>query len=209
MLSIDTRFFVCVPGESQRRILRPATVVEVNQDIYVAELEEKDIPLGEGQAIVVYYEIRGEFMPQPGTVTACSPADGQEPDRIGLTTSGRAVSAESRQCYRVSTVTADLAVAVDDDDHCPLTDVSVTGLSFISDNPYEPGNIVPVRLEHDQASFEGSACVQSIKPLGSGRTRYGLYCVEHRADASNLSKGLNQISMAVQRQQLRRLAGAS
>ena len=209
MLSIDTRFFVSVPDESRQRILHPATVIEVDQDTYVAELEEKDIPLGAEQPIVVYYEIRGEFMQQPGTVTAYSPADTQKHDRVSLTTSGQPVSAESRQCYRVSTVTADMAVAIDGDDHCPLTDVSVTGLSFISANPYEAGKIVPVRLEHDRASFEGGACVQSTKPLGSDRTRYGLYCVEQRADAGNLNKGLNQISMAVQREQLRRLARAS
>ena len=209
MLSIDTKFFLNFPEESSQRILHPATVVEVDQDIYLSELEEKDLSLDEAQNIVVYYDIRGQFMQQPGAVLEYSPAeDADEPDRVSLTTSGKPVSAESRQCFRVATVLADLTVDIDRDDHCSMTDVSMTGLSFISDNQYEAGRIVTVRLAHDQDSFEGSACVQSIKLLASGKTRYGLYCVEDRANVGDLQKGLNQISVAVQREHLKRLARA-
>ncbi len=148
-------------------------------------------------------------MQQPGAVVEYSPTeDADEPDRVSLTTSGKPVSAESRQCFRVTTVMADLMVDIGHDDRCSMTDVSMTGLSFISDQAYEAGRIVPVRLAHNQESFEGAACVQSIKPLASGKTRYGLYCVEDRADAGNLQKGLNQISTAVQREHLQRLARA-
>ncbi len=61
MLSIDTKFFLNCPEESSQRILHPATVVEVNQDIYLSELEEKDLSLDEAQNIIVYYDIRGQW----------------------------------------------------------------------------------------------------------------------------------------------------
>jgi hypothetical protein len=51
--------------------------------------------------------------------------------------------------------------------------------------------------------------MQSIRILKDGRTRYGFHALEARTGSrDNLQKGLGQISAAVQREQLRRLARA-
>ena len=47
--------------------------------------------------------------------------------------------------------------------------------------------------------------IESKREMSSGPTRYGLYCIDKRTDAG-LPDGLNRISIATQREQLRRLA---
>ena len=117
--------------------------------------------------------------------------------------------AESRGCYRVSTVTTDLKVNVGAGGQSyPLLDVSVTGLSYMSPDQFDIGQIVAVELLYGGEQYQGEGCVQSTLALGGDRARYGMHCITDKNTPSNLAQGLQKISMAVQRDHLRRLAGA-
>ena len=69
------------------------------------------------------------------------------------------------------------------------------------------GAILPAKLHFEDKQFTGSACIQSIKELITGRTRYGLRSNGRRRGAGNLDRGQQKISMVVQRAQLKRQAG--
>lgn len=230
MLAIDAGIFLRMPLESDKRILHPAVIKECREKVFTVEVDEP-LKLEAGDEILVYYEIKREFMQQPARVDAVLMSDPEaEPDdesagdaegesdreaetpvkmMIGFETTGDPVSAESRQCYRVSTALAGLTTQLGNETGCQLLDVSASGFSVISSARHKLGSIVPAVLHHDGRTYKGKACVQSIRELEPDRIRYGLYCVENRSITGDLQKGMQTISMAVQRQQLRRLAGSA
>ena len=81
--------------------------------------------------------------------------------------------------------------------------MSVQGCAVMSARHYQIGDLLTVRIEHEDHQYEGVARVQSTRPLAGGTTRYGLLCVEDRCLDGSLKKGLQQMSMALQREQLR------
>ncbi len=209
MLSVDTNFFLQVPDESEQRILHPGTVISVDGELHTASLDQEELPVEVGQPIQVYYEVQSEFMQQHGRIEAVMRG---EPDNvlkkiIGFTATGEPMSAEERQCYRVSTVTARMTVRVETDNEYPLIDVSATGLSFTAPHVYHFGQIVKVQITHDNHNYRGEGHIQSIRVLTNGKTRYGIHCVDDGESNIPFSKGLQQINIAVQRSHLRRLAG--
>ncbi|MCB9845289.1 MAG: hypothetical protein H6811_04805 [Phycisphaeraceae bacterium] len=205
MLRKDLEVFMNVPSSSSQRTLHPGIVVDAS-DQTITVRPGQGIGFQPAQRIRLYYEIKREFMQQAAVVDATLETD--EGPILAIRPEGTPVSAESRQCYRVSTVFSSHTATVADEPGCMLTDVSVTGFSVIAAGPLAQGEVVRVALGHDRATFSGRACVQSIKQLPSGQTRFGFHCVQDKGAAGNLPQGLQTISMAVQREQLRRLAGA-
>jgi hypothetical protein len=203
MLGADKNLFLSIPNESVLRILHPGTVVSVEHDIYTAELEEEDVPLEEGQEVFIYYEIDHTFMKQPARLETVTQGDPKT--SISFATSGAPVSAEDRDCYRVPTAFKGLTVTVDPEKSCDLLDVSGTGFAVTASEHYGIGELVEVALRFRSEAFSGRACLQSMKKLGEGRIRYGLYCVDQKIAAGSLSRGLHAISLAIQREHLRAL----
>jgi hypothetical protein len=214
MLSLNAGLFFRLPADSEKRVLRPATVTSIEHDVYTAELEEHDLPVEAGQDLLIYHEIRRTFVQQPAHIEAViAPVTDEDPEArphtlVAFRTTGQPVSADSRECYRVSTVMADMVAQVGDEPDCPLLDVSATGFSVLSGQSFDVGSMVDVSLWHEGVRFTGRACVQSLREMSKGRIRYGFHCAQERSGNSVLAKGLQQISLAVQRQHLRRLAGA-
>ena len=207
MLSTDSGFFLRIPDESDERVLHPAKVVEVQDGIYTAQLEEPDLPLTAGQNVLLYYEIDRKFMQQAARIDAVLQV---EPEAIvGLETIGAPMSAEERQWYRVSTTLADLTAKIDSEEPCPIQDVSSVGLAVLSRNRHHVGAVVTASVHHEGRHYAGSATVQSIREMGDGWCRYGLACADDKQGGAELSKCLHTITMAIQRQQLRRRAGGS
>ena len=208
MLSVHINFFLQAPDESEQRILHPGTVISVDGELHTATLDQEEVPVEAGQSIHLYYEIQSEFMQQRGRIEAVMRG---EPDNvlkkiIGFTTTGEPMSAEERQCYRVSTVTSGMTVRVESDNEYPLIDVSATGLSFTAPHVYHFGQIVKVHLTHDDHNYRGEGHIQSIGVLPNGKTRYGIHCVDDEESNVPFSRGLQQVNIAVQRNHLRRLA---
>lgn len=219
MVGFGYNFYLQLPGKSKQRILHLAKVIGMKESVYTAEVKELDLAVESGQDVLVYYEKNREFMQQSArieaveeveTVEAVEEIDETEPQLIiSFITTGNPVSAESRQCYRVSTVMMDLTAGLGPELGCSILDVSITGFSVIATENYSVGEIVDASIEHDGQTYTGKICVQSVRELGKERIRYGLHCADEKKSPGNLAKGLQQMSISVQREQLRRRAGTT
>lgn len=228
MLSPGAIVFVNFPEESKQRVLHAARVAQNNSNGLVLRLDEPGLPVEPERGFRLYYEQNLKFVQQaakieavlgagevpagttpPPTPPASTPAEAPQGPTIIVRTLGEPVSAEGRECYRVSTLLSGLKAGLGDVADGALADVSVTGFSIISHATHEAGTVLPVTLHHEGKTFAGQGAIQSIKALADGRIRYGLLCADNGRLRSPLKTALQQISVAVQRQQLKRLAGAA
>lgn len=225
MLSPGLVVFVNFPEESPKpRVLHAAKVVQNNSNGLVIRCDEPGLPVEPERAFRLYYELKMKFvqhtarieavlgegeMPAGEPETPAPTAAGPTGATIIVKMLGEPVSAESRECYRVSTLMAGLKADVGDARGCVLADVSVSGFSVIAEASLEPGSVQRITLHHEGKTFVGEAAVQSVKDLGKGKMRFGFVCADASASRTPLKQGLQQISVAVQRQQLKRLAGAA
>ncbi len=92
------------------------------------------------------------------------------------------------------------------EDGCSVLDISASGFAVLAATQHPVGAVVPVTLRHKGTRFTGDACVESAFPSGRG-FRYGMRAVGDEQSGGDLAKGQVHIAMAVQRLQLRRLAG--
>lgn len=204
----DETIFVRFQNESTNRILHPVDVVQVGgPDNLTVKPENPELPLEAEQELLIYFEKQRKFMQQPAKVEAI--LDSEEGVVAAMKTIGEPVSAESRQCYRVSTVLSKLTATFDGVDGCSLRDVSVTGFSVLSKKQYKNGQVIDAEIRFEGKRYTGKTSVQSVTPLEDGVIRYGVNCVKAAASPTELSKGIQQISMSVQRQQLNRLSGGA
>ncbi len=207
MLSNQSGFFLRIPNESDERVLHPAKVVEVQDELYTVRLEEAGLPLNAGQGVLLYYEIDQKFMQQAARIDAVMQV---EPEPIiGLETTGEPMSAEERQWFRVSTLLADLTARIESEEPCPIQDVSTVGFAVLARDRYYVGNVVTAAVHYEGEHHMGLATVQSVREIDDGRIRYGLACADDRQGGTELSRCLHTITMAIQRQQLRRRARGS
>ncbi|MEE9129216.1 MAG: PilZ domain-containing protein [Phycisphaerales bacterium] len=201
-----TGCFVQVPDKSSQRILQSAVVQACTDNTYTAELQDDAARLESGQDIFVYYEFRNEFTRQPARIHVI--ADTPSGCTFSFQFTGDAVSAERRQCYRVSTVMAAVTATFGGEENCQVGDVSATGFAVIAAKQYKAADIVTATVRFESEMFSGQGRIESIRELEVGRIRYGLHCVDGKSTDETLLKGLQRISAAVQRQHLRRLARA-
>ncbi len=206
MLEKGIIFFICIPEESSsQRVMYPAVITDFSEGIWTAEFKEPQELLHDEQEVLIYCEHNCEFMQQSASI-AMVLIDGEAPV-FTFTTTSKPVSAESRQCYRVCTVLANIKSNIDGQDGCSVLDISLTGFSASSSKVLQIGSKIPVNLYDCQSTYKGDAIVQSIKEMPSGRRRYGFYCSEIHGIRNGLTEGLRQISARVQREQLKRLRG--
>ena len=223
MLTKGMDFYVQIPQESNARVLHPATITDIDpkSQMLSGDILLPTAALHEGDEIRVYFDRNRDFMQQPASVTAVlgeTPlvkSDNVLDDSarlklaVNLQTQGEPVSAESRQSYRVSTISAKLTAQLGLEAECPLLDISATGFSVISTEDHDLGAQKPVDIIKDGNRFTGAACIQSKRTLSRNRIRYGLHSIEDKKLGGNLMLGMQTFSMLVQRQQLQRLSGAA
>jgi hypothetical protein len=149
----------------------------------------------------LHFEAKRKFWQQAVLVAASEPG---RPGVVGLQFQGTPVSAESRQAFRVSCLGANIKAKVGDEAACDVVDLSVTGLAFYSQSHYHVGHRLRVLLVYDGKEYKGFVTVQSTRPLPAKLFRYGAHCTDGAHD--NLAKSLAALSLAVQSEQLRRLA---
>lgn len=231
MLPPGSTLFVNFPEESKQRVLHPARVLRHNSEGLVVRCDEPGLPLVPDRAVRLYFESKLKFAQQAGRVEAVfgegemparSPADtAAYAEHAGanaavslgavfiVRTLGEPVSAEGRECYRVSTLTAGIGADLGNEPNAVLADVSVTGFSIISNRQHASGSVLPIILHHEGQRYAGNAAIQSVNTLDDGRFRYGFLCADEKSHHTALKQGLQQISVAVQRQQLKRMAGVA
>ena len=206
MLEPGMKMFLNFPNESKTLILHPGTTGEAGESGYTVELEESDLAVEAGQDVFVYYELNRKLVKQAARIDAAM--NNAAALTIGFQITGDIVSAENREWYRVSTVLDDLTADFGPERTCPLLDVSSVGFAVEATERYEIGNTLAATLHFQGKHFAGKARVQSVRELGGGRIRYGLHSLTDRLSGGNLRKGQQLISAAVEREQLRRLAGS-
>ena len=201
-----TGFFVQVPDESNERILHPALVEDFEGCSYTAQLKEDEAPLKGGQNVFIFYEFKGEFVRQPACMSALSHT--QSGINFAFQFTGEPVSAERRQCYRVSTVMAAVTATIGDEENCAVVDVSATGFAVIAAKQRNIGDVVDTIVHSGNENFSGQGRIESVRESNCGRFRYGLHCVDAMSKGKALRIELQKISATVQRQHLRRLSRA-
>ena len=204
MVGIGDGIFVHIPRESRGRVLHPAKIVGAKDEAFVAELEEAGLSVKAEQIIVVYYEQSRRFMQQAAHVE--SVLETAPKLVISVAALGKPFSADDREHYRVSTVMSGLAADIGQEQGCKLLDVSVIGFSCFAGGSYALGELVDATLHYGNESFCGKASVQSSNLIG-GQTRYGLRAISDKHSGGDILKGLGSMTVAIQRQQLQRLAG--
>ncbi len=200
MIKPGATVFFRDPKIENERVLVPSTLQAVEDEMLVAQL----VPTGRfeaGQEIAVFYEVKREFMQQPVQIDRLEAGeDGPIAHYFAL---GDPVSAESRQHYRVTTISAQLLASVGPATDCPVQDVSATGFAAVVPTRYAQGERVAISIEHGELRCAGEAVAQSVAERPDGY-RYGFLS----AGDGELQEQLNQVSLAVQREQLQRLSGA-
>ena len=217
MLRKDGEIFLQHPDETSRRILHRGTITEIGEEkSYIAQFEEQDLGIEADLEFLLYYELRQKFVKQGARIVEVIVAeDGTEEDAtavqeqpVRFVTTSDPAPAESRECYRVSTAVANIIIEVAKED-CKLLDVSITGFAVVSTQDHKIGSTLVTTLTHEDQRFTGNACVQSVRELPDGSFRFGLLCSDQNARESELKKGLQKMSMFLQREQLRRMSGAA
>lgn len=208
MFAPEMRIFVQVPEESAQRILHPFSVVGSQPGGISIRSDDEGAGLNllAGAEVRIFFERKQKFVQQAARVDAVLATDAAP--IVGIQLIGDAVSADSRECYRVSTLSAGIAATLDGEEG-RLADVSVTGLSVIMKRRHGSGKVIPVSVQFDGRKYTGMTSVQSVKDLDKGFVRYGLSCLDSKKSDAQLPAGLHKISMAVQRTQLKRMAGVA
>jgi len=193
--------FLQVTDDSEERVLHPVIISKIIGDegyTYICELDRKEeLSCEEDVAAFIYFEGARTFMQQ--SIRICSVTEAESKVEITIKTTSDPVSADCRECYRVSTVMLDLTVTVADEEDCPLLDVSASGMSATTTTPLKRGNEIPVRLSYGGQEYAGEVIVQNACERDTGRIRHGFHCVEDRRCGGDLQKGLQVVSTAVQR----------
>lgn len=211
MLPIGFELFFRVPTQDNRRVLIPAKVTQHLEGSFQVVVDREHIPFEPGSEVLVYFSPGREFMQQAASLISFNTEEINDQPMLCAEVQliDEPISAESRKCYRASAVLSSLTVTFDRQMNTKLMDASQNGLSVESTPGRQIGERVEVAFQHNGKSFAGTMALQSIKELDPKRSRYGMYIVEERGNKSTLPQGLQQLSMHLQREQLKRQSGAA
>lgn len=201
--------FVEISSPSEQRVLHPLSVLARQGNSWTVSSLEPGLTIEDDSEVRMYFDLRRQFMQQPAEVKAVRRDEENDTVEIEIELQGNPVSAESRQCFRIITVLSDRWMKFGSEEHCQIVDISATGCALISTQELKGSQCVPSSIEYRGKTYQGNLCVQSTKQLSSGKFRYGLHCTDRSKQEGNLLMALQILSMEIQREQLRRLAGAA
>lgn len=192
-----------VPNE--RVLFHSVVEAAEDDDRWMATFSAGSPQLAPEQDVLIYYEVKREFVQQPATIHTVEQDD--EGTVVTFVPLGDPVSAESRQHYRVSTVTAEVTAKLGNEQDCKVVDISSTGFAAVAGSRHEIGTTLDVSMTFEGKSCAGCAAIQSVRERPGGQLRYGLVSIRS-AGSNDFQERLNDISLEIQRSQLRRLSGA-
>jgi hypothetical protein len=204
MLAAGTEMFLLIPDATNQRTLQPGTIIESDALSFVAVFDGA-MTSPAGTAVDAYGDVRGKFFRQGAQISEIRAAEAKS--IVVFTRIGDPVSAENRQTFRVSVISAIILAKVGKEKNCPVIDVSPEGFGVIAKCELKAGTVVPVEFEHAGHRVEAPARVQTVKRCIDGKYRYGFLCTAGKRGTARAS--LQQITGLMQRAQLRRLAGAA
>ncbi len=205
MLTTDQDLFTKAPGSTFDNWLYRGSVTGFEGEKAVAVFKDVPFTLTPDQEFIVYFEHRRKFMQQSARVACVREADPALVVELEL--KGEPVSAENRENYRVSTISANVGARVADEHECQMVDISVAGFGVVAKAEHLMGTTIETSVSHDDQEFSGTMLIQSVRDLGRNGMRYGLRYLEDEAAAGTLRTGLQRISLQVEREMLRRKSG--
>jgi hypothetical protein len=203
MLKQGDKIFVRIPKHDSpnKRALHPCVVVSVEDEVCMIRLQEPCPALETATHVALHFEERRKFWQQAGHVVRKDP---REALVFAVQLVGSPASAETRQCFRVSCLGANIRATIDEEEGCEVVDLSATGFAFYGRRDYELGSRVRVALTYNSRGYLGHGTIQSSRRMTPRTTRYGVHCTDTLQDT--LAKSLNAINLSVQAEQQRRLA---
>ncbi|VAX41535.1 hypothetical protein MNBD_PLANCTO03-1205 [hydrothermal vent metagenome] len=206
MIQNGQDIYIHFAGGTNLRVLHAAkTISRVDDIITVNYTEPDEVPTEPAESMTVFFHGPAEFMQQPGEHIEFENDEGEM--QTGIKLIGEPVSAESRKCFRVSTVLAEYKAKLGNLGSCKLVDVSAAGVGFLTDTRLALGDSIDIEMTLAGKTCKGKGFIQSVKEIPAGY-RYGLLCTGDKG-AGDLPKGLQRLTMDAQRTQLRRLSGAA
>ncbi|UCG12335.1 MAG: PilZ domain-containing protein [Deltaproteobacteria bacterium] len=205
MIKTNTKVFLEIPDESEKRILHPGKVVRVSETIITAEFVEEDLHLEKGMDFFLYFNIKQKFTKLPARIKSVNRT---EPSiMVALETTGDPVSANTRQFFRVFALGGDLTADFGPEKNCVVVDVSAKGFAVHATKRHKVGTRVEAVVHHEGKAFSGTVAVMNVRKGGKGQFRYGVLCLDDAESGGSLKNGLPKVSLAIQRKELARLSG--
>lgn len=194
-----------ISGLERERRLHSGQLLEVSDaDGYRVRFEQADLDIQPGDVLQIYFDWDRSFTKQLVHAVAL---DGEHRELcLDLRPVGEPVSAESRECYRVSANSARVLAHLGESTACEVVDVSASGFSVYTREEYQPGHALRATLLHEGAAIEGFVRVRNVRRTRGGRMRCGVSCIEESNGSSSLSRALTRLNLSLQRAQLARRA---
>ncbi len=205
MLKEGSSVYLGLDDPSGGRVLRPGTIAAIAQDRCTIEFENSELSIKTGDGCLIYYHEFQEFVQRRVRVEEQSETGPRS--RVVMKFIGDAVSADTRQEYRVSAINAGLTVTLDGEEGCTIQEISMSGLGLVSDRKYSIGQILNVTLHFEGENSSGQMVIEWARKLDGDRTQYGLRGLFDAKGSDMLRIGLMRFTRAVHRQNLQRVSG--
>ena len=186
------------------RVLRPGCIAAIAQDRCTIGFENSELSIKTGDECLIYYHEFQEFVQRRVRVKEQSETGPHS--RVVMEFIGDAVSADTRQEYRVSAINAGLTVTLDTEEGYTIQEISMSGLGLVSDRKYSIGQILNVTLHFESEDCDGRMVIEWIRQLESDRTQYGLRGLFDAKGSDMLRIGLMRFTRAIHRQNLQRVS---
>ena len=199
--------YLRLDDSSGGRVLQRGIITMLEQDRWTIDFETSERLLKAGDERLIYFTEFKKFVQRP--VQVVEQSENGPLSRVVMKFLGDAISADTRQEYRVSAIDARLSATLDTEDRCTVQDISRSGLGVISRRKHSIEQSLDVTLRYKDDEFGGRMTVQYGVEVDVERTRYGLRGLFEGGDGSPLRSGLMRTTLAILRQQLRRISGAA
>jgi hypothetical protein len=202
-----TRVFLRFDSPSRGRVLHPGIVSEIGDDAWTLSFETRYRVVETGEEKLIYFNQARVFTQQSVRV-AEQWTDGP-PFTLVVKAIDDPVSAGTREEDRVSTVGIGLTAMIEDEVDCPVQDVSLSGLAAISARKHKVGRCLDIAIRYGDEEYVGQVEVQSVHPIDSVKTRYGLLGVFDTAEGRNLQNGLTRMTLEIQQRHLKIISSSN
>ena len=197
MLKEGSTVYLALDDPSCGRVLHPGIIAAIAQNRCTIEFENSELAIKTGDGCPIYYHEFQAFVQRRVKVEEQSETGPLS--RVVMKFIGDAISADTRQEYRVSAINAGLTVTLDTEEGCTIQEISMSGLGLVSDRKYSIGQILNVTLHLKDEAFSGQMVIEWIRQLDGDRAQYGLRGLFDAKGSDTLRIGLMRFTRAVYR----------
>ncbi len=172
MLKEGSSVYLGLDDPSGGRVLRPGIIAAIAKDRCTIGFENSELSIKTGDERLIYYHEFQEFVQRRVRVEEQSETGPLS--RVVMKFIGDAISADTRQEYRVSAINAGLTATLDTEESCTIQEISRSGLGLVSDRKYTIGQILNVTLHFVGEDYSGQMVIEWLRQLDGDRNQYGL-----------------------------------